>query len=184
MEKKPLYRKVNKTTHNGHPHLDYRGKVRYKYQRHTKATKFEEENEISMKTIKKNENFLFEDNRYDYRPLMKFLLKSVGKNWSEVWKECVSRLNTTQPVHWIVLNVGKNGLRYDVDPNELVQMFRYSEDSYYSTLYVDENGILQYVDKNYIKEHADYPNTEWGETFNGKVWDNKTNSYRLIKMIK
>lgn len=179
-DKKPLFRKIDKTTHNGHPHLDFRGKERYKYERHTKKAKFEEENEINFSSGRKHYCTGEDIYKYDYRPLMKFLQKSVGKKWDDVWKECTDRLITTEPVHWIVLNIRKNGLPIECNPTELNPQTRYSEDSYYSTLYVDNDGILQFVDKDYIKEHADYPNTEWGETFNGKVWDNKTKSYRKI----
>lgn len=178
MEKKPLYRKINKTTHNGHPHLDYIPKDRYRDERHTKKTKIEIENEINFSGGKKHYCTGQNEYKYEYRPLMKFLLKNVGKKWSDVWKECTDRLLTTEPVHWIVLNIRKNGLPYNVDPTELNPIIRYGEDTYFSTLYVNENGILQYVDKDYIKECADYPNTEWGESFNGKNWDNKTKSYR------
>ena len=180
MEQKPLYRKNNKTTHNGHPHLDfYYGKyngTRYKYERHTKKAKFEEENEISFKG---NHYKSMEDEyRYDYTPLFKFLLKCTGKKWSDVWKECQQRLNTTEPVLYQVINIKKNGLPYFYDMTDVYPQHRAGEDTYYSTQYVDENGILQLVNKDYIKEHADYPDTEWGESFNGKNWDNKTKSYR------
>ena len=176
MEQKPLYRKVNKIAHNGHPHADYFKGPRYKNERHTKKVKLDEINEISFKgNHYKSEP---EKWRYDYTPLYNFLLKSTGKKWSEVWKECQQRLNTTEPVFYQVINIRKNGLPYFFDVSEIFPIHRVCEDTYFSTQYVDENGILQLVNKDYIKEKADYPNTEFGESFNGKNWDNKTKSYR------
>lgn len=177
--KKPLYRKVSKTTHNGFEHADYGINKRSRYARHTK------------KGIKRGMNTQ-QDSRghglYDYTPLFMFLLKQEGRDWNEVWKECMHRLNTTDPVHYMVLNINKNGLvnqNFTIDIPEVNQInfkdrkfktgtakaFRYGEGTCFSTMYVDENNKLQFIDKNYVKS----PNYEferrWGETFNGRLYD-------------
>ena len=192
MKTKLLYRKVSKTTHNGFEHADYGVNERSRYSRHTK------------KGIKRGMNTQ-KDSRghglYDYTPLFQFLLKQEGRDWNEIWNECMHRLNTTEPVSHMVINIYKNGL---VNPNveikfsnkeELdwkgrnladnsIKSFRYGEGSYYSTMYVDENNTLQFVDKNYVTG----PNYEvercWGETFNGRIYETYKRSSKKIEKMK
>lgn len=179
MEKKPLYRKVSKTTHNGFPHADFDTKRRAKYARHTK-----EGMERGMSKRHDHNGY----GEYDYTPLFKFLLKQEGRDWNEVWQECCQRLNTTEPVQYMVVNIYKNGL---VNPNveiylsdeekldwkgrnlanDIYAAFRYGEGSSFSTMYVDEDNKLQFVDKNYVTGPNYEIERRWGETFNGHLYD-------------
>ena len=71
----------------------------------------------------------------DYTPLYKFLLSKVGKKWDDVYSEAVSRLNTSEPIfHLVALNAE--------DQKEYV---RIRTSTYYSGLYVTEEGILEKV---------------------------------------
>jgi hypothetical protein len=72
----------------------------------------------------------------DYTPLFRFLLSKVGKNWTEIHQEAVTRLDREEPIYWMVA----------LNDEEQQAKFRAGESSYYSGLYVDENNILQKVD--------------------------------------
>lgn len=178
-DKKPLYRKVSKTTHNGFEHADYGVNKRSRYARHTKE---------GMKRSMNTQQDSCGHGLYDYTPLFMFLLKQEGRDWDEVWAECKRRLNTTEPVEWMVINIYKNGL---VNPNVKIEFtdvpdldwkgrnlannskksFGYGEGSSYSTMYVDENNKLQFVDKNYVTGPNYEVERRWGETFNGQLYD-------------
>lgn len=174
MEQKPLYHKLRKTTHNGSPHLDFPGKRRFRYDRHTEKVK------NSDKVFEGFHKKSTEDKwNYDYNHLFKFLLKSVGKNWDAVWKECQHRLKSTEPVSYIVINIRKNGLPYFYDVKDEQPFARVGETTYYSTLYVDEGGILQYVDKHFFKKEPTYGGP-WGESFNGMQWDENDKCFKKI----
>lgn len=190
--KKPLYRKVSKTSHNGFPHADYDSNPRSRYSRHTK------------KGMKRGMNTQ-EDPRghgvYDYTPLFMFLLKQEGRDWDAVWKECTARLNDTEPVSYMVINIKKNGL---VNPNVIIEFsdkpsldwkgrdtanvnvksFRYGEGSRYSTMYVDHENKLQFVDKNYVSGPTYEIERRWGETFNGRLYETYKRPEEKVKKMK
>lgn len=192
MNKPLLYRKVSKTTHNGFEHADYGHNERSRYSRHTKSG------------IRRGMNTQ-QDSRgyglYDYTPLFRFLLKQEGRDWDEIWRKCKSRLNTTEPIHYMVLNIGKNGLVNNNIPilgiesstidwkgrelaDSLKKCFRYGEGSYYSTMYVDENNKLQFVDKDY-KLGPNYEiERRWGETFNGERYETYKRPGNKVKKMK
>ena len=189
---KPLYRKVSKTSHNGFSHLDYDSNPRSRHSRHTK------------KGMKRGMNTQ-EDSRghglYDYTPLFMFLLKQEGRDWDAVWKECTARLNDTEPVSYMVINIKKNGL---VNPNVNIEFsdkpsldwkgrdtananiksFRYGEGSRYSTMYVDHENKLQFVDKNYVCGPVYEQERRWGETFNGKLYETYKRPEEKVKKMK
>ena len=71
----------------------------------------------------------------DYTPLFRFLISRVGKPWSEVFAEAKSRLDTTDPIFWLVA-------RTEAKRREFV---RVGESSYFSGLYVDDQGLLKFV---------------------------------------
>ena len=189
---KVLYRKVNKTSHNGFGHATFEKNERSSWSRHTK------------KGIRRGMNTQ-QDRRghglYDYTPLFKFLLKQEGRDWDEVWKECTERLNTTDPVLYMVINIKKNGLvnpnvniecidKPDLDwkgrdlANVGIKSFRYGEGASYSTMYVDKNNKLQFVDKNYVSG-PDYENERrWGETFNGRTYETYKRPKKKIDKMK
>jgi len=139
-EKKPLYRKVNTRARNvHHNHGDSYAKTKGK------------------KNKDKESRMVHEKRGLDYTPLFIFLLKNVGKEWKHVFSEAKSRLDTEDPIHYMVKK-DNNGCGY----------FGCSESSYYSTLYVDNDDILQYVDSN-INETSLKPFCKCcTHTFNGK----------------
>lgn len=191
-EKKPLYRKVSKTTHNGFEHADYGVNKRSRYARHTKK---------GMKRGMNTKQDSSGHGLYDYTPLFMFLLKQEGRDCDEVWAECKRRLNTTEPIEWMVINIYKNGL---VNPNVKIEFtdvpdldwkdrnlannskksFGYGEGSSYSTMYVDENNKLQFVDKNYVTGPNYEVERRWGETFNGRLYDTYKQSKKKTEIKK
>ena len=78
-------------------------------------------------------------NGYDYTPLYRFLQSKVGKNWNDVFSEAKSRLDREEPIWYIV---------FSKKPNE--EIIRLGESTYCRTLFIDENNILQYTNKNAI----------------------------------
>lgn len=192
MDKKPLYRKVSKTTHNGFEHADYGYNERSRHSRNTKN---------GMPKTMKTQQDRRGHGLYDYTPLFKFLLKQEGRDWDEVWKECKARLNTTDPVLYMVVNIGKNGLvnnskpELGIEPEELdfkgrnlaetaKKCFGYSEGAAFSTMYVDEDNKLQFVDKNY-KCGPDYEcERRWGETFNGELYETYKRPAKKVEKMK
>lgn len=189
---KPLYRKVSKTTHNGFPHADYDSNARSRNYRHTKKGM-----KRGMTTQKDPRGY----GLYDYTPLFKFLLKQEGHDWDEVWKECTARLNNIEPVSYMVINIKKNGLvnpnvniefsdKPDLDwkgrdlTNVAIKSFRYGEGSYYSTMYVDENNKLQFVDKNYVSGPDYEQERRWGETFNGRLYETYKRPEEKVRKMK
>lgn len=189
MEKKPLYRKVSKTTHNGLPNYDFDLNERSSWSRHTKKGM-----KRGMNTRCNNSG----SGLYDYTPLFKFLLKQEGKDWDGIWRECVSRLNTTEPVLYMVLNVRSNGLvcrECEIDTTEegvdwkgrvgcKNKCFRYGEGTYFSTMYVDENNKLQFVDKNYVAGPNYEVERKWGETFNGNLYETYKRPEEKVRKMK
>lgn len=71
----------------------------------------------------------------DYTPLFYFLLKQIGKRWDDVFSEVCGRLDTTEPVFWLVA-------LHEPQQRDLVCI---GDSSFYPGLFVDENGILQQV---------------------------------------
>jgi len=151
-DKKPLYRKENKTPygfHHNNPGDDF------KNIRHTKKMKNFEGNHVGMKSGK--------NRGLDYTPLYKFLLSKVEKDWDSVHKEAVSRLDRQEPIYHLVA----------LHEHEKRDFVRMGESSYWSGLYVDENNKLQKVNPNYTINNV-YPSC-WccTYTFNGKKVTNK-----------
>jgi hypothetical protein len=153
-KKEPLYRKENKVSLSTKYYVRTGGE--YRHQRHTKAALADERTHQSMNSGKYG---------YDYTPLFRFLLSKVGQDWDEVFSEAKSRLDKTEPVFWMVA----------LHEHERREVVRLGESSYFSGLYVDDEGLLQKVnpeletfDPGFI-----YP----GETisFNGKAIQPETN---------
>lgn len=120
-QKEPLYRKVNTQTHGVH-----HGTIgNYRTQR-----KAQGESDASRGPMhgKRRQGL-------DYTPLFRFLLSRVGSEWNDVYREAVARLDRPDPIFWLVA-------RHEHERREMVRM---GESSYYSGLYVDEDGILQLV---------------------------------------
>ena len=109
---------------------------------------------------------------WDYTPLFKYLLSKVGQLWNDVYKDVKSRLNSTIPIYWMVY-------RYrNID--SLVGYIRVGESTYYSSLYVDSKGLLQYVDKS-IDQHTLKPSCDCcTHTFNGKRFTKKYKEKNIV----
>jgi hypothetical protein len=126
MDKKPLYRKVN-TTARGVLHLhggDFRDS------RKASTSDALESKRAAMNGRKQR--------GLDYTPLFKFLLSKVGLPWNAIHSEALSRLDRGEPIFWIVAIRGEEKKEY----------LRVGEASYYSGLYVDDEGRLQLVNPN------------------------------------
>jgi hypothetical protein len=96
----------------------------------------------------------------DYTPLFKFLLSKVGSKWDEVFSEAKSRLDREEPIFWIVA----------LHEDEKKDYVRVGESTYFSGLFVDDDGILQLVNPN-LKAVDMTPSCNCcTHTFNGKVF--------------
>ncbi|HET7230780.1 MAG TPA: hypothetical protein VFJ16_12300 [Longimicrobium sp.] len=67
----------------------------------------------------------------DYTPLFRFLLSRVGAEWDGVYREAAARLDRPDPIFWLVAR----------NEHERREMVRVGESSYFSGLYVDDDGI-------------------------------------------
>lgn len=171
--KNPLYRKVNKITHNGF-RFYCQESDRYRFEKHKK--KYANKNRIAIKRKQHR-------HEYDYAPLYKFLLSCVGREWDKVFEECQSRLDKVDPIMDMVTNVNKRGLvvEYPEFSNGYPCFFhdwRACDDSrtYWSCLYVDNDGILRYVNESFTFtdiKHTDLYSIHTG-SWNGKpIYPNK-----------
>ena len=146
-EQSKLYRKVNTKARGVHHNFggDYRNS------RHAKK-----------ETVEQTKGSMFgkKERGLDYTPLFRFLLSKVGCNWEEVFSEARSRLDRTDPVFWMVA-------LQDAEKKDNV---RIGESSYYSGLYVDEDGILQ-ITNPHLKALDMKPFCSCcTHTFNGKIF--------------
>ena len=142
--KKPLWRKVNTRTH-GVRH----GGGEARWDRHTKA---EAQNEALIGSMHAGRR-----NGRDYTPLFKFLLSKVGQDWDAVHSEAVSRLDSEEPIWWMVA-------RKDA---EKARFFRAGESSYYSKLWIDADNRLAKVDPDWGVEDMEPSCACCTHTFNG-----------------
>lgn len=68
-------------------------------------------------------------------PLFYFLVKQIGQPWDKVFSEVCGRLDTTEPVFWLVA----------LHEHQKRDLVRIGDSSFYPGLFVDGNGILQQV---------------------------------------
>lgn len=146
---------MNTRTHGVH-----HGGGEYKWDRRTKKNFDNQKSTQGM-----NPKF----NGRDYTPLFKFLLSRVGRDWKEVHSEATSRLDTPEPIGWMVSE----------DPNETKVFFRAGESSYYSKLYVDEENILRKVDPGFEAENMEPSHWNDSCSFNGIPVTKKYDSERF-----
>lgn len=163
-QEKKLYKKLNKNVTFNSYYTEYFGvKKRYSYDRNSKKNK--NENEVTHSGFKKKKP----TNSYDYTPLYKFLLKSVGGNWNSIFQYCQNKLNDTEPITKMVINVNKRGLVIDNSfdrRNNFPPIFHAGPNTIFSLLFVDDNDILRFVDENCKINKSQYYNESL--TFNGK----------------
>lgn len=145
--KEPLYRKVNTCTRMVH----HNSGGDYRHDRNTKAELKSEE--IHRPMHAKVQRGL------DYTPLFRFLLSNVGKDWTEVQSEAVSRLDKSEPIYWMVA----------LNENDKKDCVPLGENSYYSGLYVDESNLLQKVSPDFKPENIYISCRCCTHTFNGKA---------------
>ncbi|EKE77994.1 hypothetical protein [Gallaecimonas xiamenensis] len=139
----PLFRKVNTKARGVH----HRFGGHYRHLRNSKGAG-------STKMAKDVERGL------DYTPLFRFLLAKVGQLWDPVFAEAVARLDKKEPIFWLVASDLAHGEPY----------VRIGENSYFSGLYVDDNGILQRVAPE-LDETSLAPSCHCcTHTFNGKTF--------------
>lgn len=153
--KEPLYRKVNTRARNVHHHSGSDAK----YDRHTKH---------GMSTKMKHGIH----RGLDYTPLYRFLISKVGQPFDRVYSEAVHRLDKPDAIYHIILdkdNLGDIMMRYGSEKGYV----KCGEGSYYSQLFVDENGILQFVNPQLKNEDLKPSCGCCTHTFNGKVLINK-----------
>ena len=151
-QQEKLYRKEKKTGLSSHYYVKTGSE--YRYQRHTKQTKKESDNEIAFKPMKKGKY------DYDYTPLFRFLLSKVGEKWDSIYSEAKSRLDKDEPIFWIVkLEITQDDIN---DPK-----VRIGESATYSMLTVNKEGILVKVDPDFTNSYVSCSCCT--HTFNGKV---------------
>ena len=119
-KKKPLYRKVNTKARN--VRHGFGGEYRF-----TRNKKRESLQQAKGTMFGKKERGL------DYTPLFRFLLSKGGSPWDEVFSEAKARLDKTAPIFWIVA----------LNKDEKEDYVRVDEATYFSGLYVDDDGLLQ-----------------------------------------
>lgn len=145
-EKSKLFRKVNTTTYN--VHHNFGGD--YKNTRHRKEIFELTKGKMSGK----------KQRGLDYTPLFRFLLSKVGSHWDIVFSEAKSRLDKTEPIFWIVA----------ISENDKEDFIRMGESSYFSGLFVDENGILQLTNPQLTAKGMKPFCNCCTHTFNGKLF--------------
>lgn len=118
--KEPLYRKVNTKARNVH---------------HNFGGDFKNSRNKKQETLEQTKGKMFgkQERGLDYTPLFRFLLSKVGTEWDLIFSEIKTRLDRTEPIFWIV----------SLNHNKKEDFIRVGESSYYSGMFVDENGILQ-----------------------------------------
>lgn len=146
-EKSQLFRKVNTKTFNVH---------------HNFGGDFKNTRNSKKETLEQTKGKMFgrKERGLDYTPLYRFLLSKVGLDWDTVFSEAKSRLNSSDPIFWMV------ALR----ENEKEDFIRTGESSYFSGLYVDNSGVLQISNPNLkAKDMKPFCNC-CTHTFNGKLF--------------
>ena len=126
--KEPLYRKVN-TLARGVRH-PAGGEARW--DRNTKAEAQAAAEGVTRGKLRTAARF----GAFDYTPLFRFLLSRVGQDWAAVHAEAMSRLDREAPIFWIVA----------LHPQDRRPVVRIGESTYFTGLYVTEDGRLARVD--------------------------------------
>lgn len=126
MDKKPLYRKINTQTHHVHQHGPTPGNFR------------ERRRDVNAQEGGRGKMNAKTQRGLDYTPLYRFLVSKVGQPWDQVYGEAVGRLPPQGRDEVYLLVALEEEDRKDV--------VRTGESSFFSGLFVDEQGLLQVVD--------------------------------------
>lgn len=150
----PLYRKENKVSLSNKYNVSKGSE--YRYDRRTKAFLNDDRKHKPMNSGKHG---------YDYTPLYKFLLSKVGSDWDQTYSEAKARLNDPEPIFWMVA----------LHKSKQRNFVRTGESTYYSGLFVNDDGKLAVVNPNVT--FSDLPVPYPGETisFNGMTIDQTEN---------
>ena len=141
----PLYRSVNTRTRG----VKHGSGGDFRHDRHTKEALRNDASRLPMHGRHRHGR--------DYTPLFRFLLSSIGKPWNLVFAEAKSRLDTTEPIFWLVARVA----------SEVGDLVRVGESSYYSGMCVDSDGTLQLVNPKLRPEDMEPSCKCCTHTFNG-----------------
>jgi hypothetical protein len=151
-EIKPLYRKENKRSLRTSYYVKTGGEARW--YRNSKQEKEDIENEVTRQKIPKKKLDM------DFSPFYNYLVSNVGSNADEVFRNAVPRMPdvATTKQCWDYM--------FGKDSGEIHRM---GENSYWSALYVDDEGLIQKIDPlaQPPREHYCYPG--WTIGFNGKT---------------
>ena len=99
----------------------------------------------------------------DYTPLFRFLLSRVGQEWNSVFSEAKPRLDSPEPIFLLV------ALK-EIEKEEYV---RVGESSYFSGMFVDDEGILQLTNPTLKAKDLEPFCTCCTHTLNGKLFGQK-----------
>ena len=146
-KKEPLFRKVNTKARS--VHHNFGGD--FKYSGNKKQETLEQ---IKGTMHGKKERGL------DYTPLFRFLLSKVGSEWNEIFSEAKSRLDKTEPIFWLVA----------LNKDDKKDVIRVGESTYFSGLYVDDDGLLQRSNPEIRTTDLNHYCDCCTHTFNGQVY--------------
>lgn len=146
-EKEKLYRKVN---------------TRARGVYHDSGGDYKNSKNKKKETLEQVRGSMFgKKNRgVDYTPLYRFLLSKVGCDWETVYKEAKSRLDKTDPIFWMVA----------LNKEDKKDFVRTGESSYFSGLYIDDEGIIQLSNPDLKAADMEPDCTCCTHTLNGKVF--------------
>jgi hypothetical protein len=146
-KKEPLYRKVNTKARNVQHNLG----SDYRFSRNKRQETLEQ---VKGTMYSKKQRGL------DYTPLFRFLLSKVGSDWNEVYSEAKARLVKSEPIFWMVA----------INEADRKDIIRTDESTYYSGLFVDDEGILQLTNPNLKASDLKHYCNCCTHTFNGVVY--------------
>lgn len=139
---KPLYRKVNRKSSYQCRCTEAKG-GRFAWARHSKAMRQFDGRRLPTRNAKSP----YMTDGYDYTPLYRYLLSRVGEPWDDIYAYVKPRLNTTEPIWWLVSRTGF--------PKDNLSFCRIGEGSYWSRLWIDPEGRLQKVDPTHSHTEPD-----------------------------
>jgi hypothetical protein len=125
--KEKLYRKINKKSLSTKYYVKKGGE--YSWKRSKVNCDLEYPMFESMKSKKLGR---------DYTPLYRFLESKIDQVWNDIYSECVKRLDTTDPIWWVVVNSDLSIIKHNY--NNIV---RIGQGSYCQRLYINKDGILK-----------------------------------------
>lgn len=156
-----LYRKENRKPSIGR--ILYKKGSKYKYSRKSKDSIMKYKEGFSYKESMKNTKSGNITDGYDYTPLFMFLLKNIGKDFDLILKDINGRINSFEPLYWIV---DKTVTRELIENGLCLDYVRIGECSSYSRLWIDEENKLQKVNPKLSNRKKWY--CGFTETHNGK----------------